>query len=234
MAWRVQAGALPLLRRYADCVLTDLMPGFGDVGDRADLFAETEFERLCQETVNEDGDMGALADQAQEAGLRFHETMKGLQQGSLNLFTAGLFHLLEQGLAELCWDGAFRIPEPRDTKLSVVADWYQRHLGLSLQSLPDWTHVDELRLLANAVKHAEGGSARELRQRRPDLFIDPSIPPELVPHAAMRPRLRAPLAGDELYVTPQILRTYSDRAVSFFESIRSHFLAHRDHPYPIP
>jgi hypothetical protein len=48
-------------------------------------------------------------------------------------------------------------------------------LGLDLSSLPSWPVIDELRLVANVVKHGEGDSAEKLRETRPELFVYPSL-----------------------------------------------------------
>jgi hypothetical protein len=39
----------------------------------------------------------------------------------------------------------------------------------------DWARIDELRLVANSVKHAEGPSAQQLRELRADLFQNPAF-----------------------------------------------------------
>ena len=53
--------------------------------------------------------MALLAERAHDKGLVFYETMYGLRQSVLNLFAVGLFHRLEQELADLCRDGAFMV-----------------------------------------------------------------------------------------------------------------------------
>ena len=63
--------------------------------------------------------------------------------------------------------------QPPRSNIHAYADWIAANLGLSLRDLPQWDAVAELRLVANAVKHAEGESEQELRQLRPDLFVHP-------------------------------------------------------------
>ena len=154
---------------------------------------------------------------------------------TLNLFAAGLFHLLEQQLANVCLDGAFDVPPPGDTKLSVVAGWYSRHFNLDFAALSAWPRIEELRLIANAVKHAEGGSAQRLRELRPELFQNPSLR-DLFPdfpfmHTA--PSLRLPLAGDDFYVTDERFSEYREAANRFLEEIAEHFEANAEDLYPV-
>lgn len=175
---------------------------------------------------------GSLAEAADDKGLVYYETMTGLRQSVLNLFAVGLFHLIEQELADLCRDGAFTVDPPKDTKIEPVADWYATHFALDLRSLPSWSTVDELRLVANATKHAEGSAARQLRERRPELLHNPVLRetnPELTP--AEWPIFR-PLAGEDLYVTPEILQQYTEASVMFVTEVADRFKEHGDEYYP--
>lgn len=226
LAWRVRTGALTDIRAYCDCVLGDILPGFQNLDQRAEEVSEQEFQRLGAHPGGEDwgGDMADLAEAAQEQGLVFYETMRGLRQATLNLFAAGLFHLVEQELADLCSDPAFRGFEPSDTKLSVLTEWCARNFGIDLTNFGNWITIDELRLVANAVKHAEGSSAMALRTKRPTIFEDPDLPSLGKPTtAAVARRVRLPLAGDGLYVTEAMLREYAARTTGFLEAIAEHF-----------
>ncbi len=234
MAWRVRASAVPYVTSYGDGVLNTLLPAFGDLEARANEIADGEFGRLGSEPAGEecDGDMGAAAEAAEEKGHAFYRTMATLRQTTLNLFAAGLFHLLEQQLANLCHDGAFLISPPRDSQLAVVSEWYRQHFDLDLQGLGAWAAIDELRLLANAVKHAEGASARQLRERRPELFEHPPIRRAWPEAPVMEMPLRLPLAGDDLYVTEDRFREYHRAAVRFVQDIANHFEQHDNECYP--
>jgi len=237
MAWRVRSSPAPYVKAYGECVRRDVLPAFSDLVKKAHKVARAEFQRLGSLPADENssGDMSAAADAAEEKGQVFYDTMIALRQTTLNLFAAGLFHLLEQQLADLCVDGAFEVPPPTDTKLSIVVEWYNRHFNLDLASLPVWTKIDELRLIANAVKHAEGGAAQRLRDLDPKLFQNPSLR-EVFPdfpfmHTALS--LRLPLAGDNFYVTDERFSEYSEVANRMFELIAEFFEAHTENLYPV-
>ena len=188
--------------------------------------------------ASEDDDPDDAAEAAMGRGQEFCDTMCAIRQGTLNMFTAGLFHLLEQQLAALGKDDTFQamgvqVPE---VKLDHIAVWYRRHLRVDLTALADWSKIDnELRTIANAVKHGEGSAARRLRQIRPDLFIDPGLA-ELglghLGHMSAPRRLSTPLAGDDLFVTPQAFEEYTRSGVSLLNQIKEYFLIHRDEEYP--
>lgn len=163
--------------------------------------------------------------------------MTSLRQSMLNLLAAGLFHLTEQQLAVLCQDRGFTMGPPRNTKLDEVKEWYANHLRLDLETLPSWQMIDELRLVANAVKHAEGPATRQLRTKRPELFSDPAFE-ELYKKMEedglgwIEARtVSAPLSGEEFFVSEKLLKAYAEAAGSFFGEIADHFKAHREEYY---
>ena len=205
------------------------MGAFSDLEKKADEVADAAFQRYGDEPAGPDfdGDMSVFAERAEQKGQAFYETMYPLRQAALNLFTAGLFHLLEQQLASLCHDAAFDVPPPGDTKLAVVVKWYRDHFCLDLETLPEWAPIQELNYIANTVKHAEGPSAEKLRNVRPELFHH-------LPDSFLLAELpvRLPLAGDDLYVTDDLFREYSHAATQFFTTIAAYFETHRDDYFP--
>src|SRR5438067_13444749 len=120
------------------------------------------------------GDGSEEAESASDAGLSFYGQITSMYQATLNLFAAGLFHVIEQHLADVTRDGAIDEQGP-DTKLQNVTDWYKRHFLVDLTQFPQWPVVNELRLVANTTKHAEGSSAQDLRLIRPELFQNPIL-----------------------------------------------------------
>jgi len=235
VAWRVRVSAIPYVKAYGECALRDVVAAFGDLERRAEEVANAAFERYGAQPAGEDfdGDMGAFAERAQDEGIAFYQTMFAIRQSTLNLFSVGLFHLVEQQLADLCRDASFEVAPPGDTKIPVVARWYSDHFGLDLSTVPGWAAMDELRLVANTVKHAEGGSTERLRNIRPQLFQHPAVR-ELLPEEDFGANLpvHLPLAGESLYVSEEFFRGYSEAANGFFESIANHFDEHGDAYYP--
>jgi len=235
MARRVHYSAIPYLKAYGQYVLEDLVPTFANLSERADAITTSEFKRLGEQPAGEDcdGDMSVAAEVAQDKGEAFYGTMVAIRQTSLNLFAAGLFHLLEQLLADLCRDGAFDTPPPSDTKLSMVAAWYLSNFNLDLSKLSAWPKIEQLRLLANTVKHGEGDSAAKLRAIRPDLFHDPNLRELLpdFPQMYTTQAVRLSLAGEDIFVTIQVFAEFSRVANSFVSEIAEHFVAHKEKQY---
>jgi hypothetical protein len=235
MARRVHHSSILYVGAYGQCALRNVFPVFADLSQRAEEVASAEYQRLGSQLVAEDcdGNMSDLAATAREKGQAFYDTMFAMSHTTLNLFSAGLFHLLEQQLADLCRDGAFEAPPPIDTKLCLIARWYHTNFNLDLRTLPAWPKINQLRLLANVVKHGEGGSAIELRKLRPDLFENPrqsELLPDF-PQTYTQQSLRLPMAGEDLYVTEEVFTEYSEAANRFISEIAEYFTAHCDNHF---
>lgn len=160
--------------------------------------------------VTEPGD---AADFAYMAGVDYYVAVDAVRQGVLNLMVAGLYHLLEQqaaysletALPQSAGQAAQEYALPRLTAM-------MRTLGIDLKLLTSWPTIDELGLIANAVKHGGGRSADRLRTSRPDLFI--TVGAEIFPHLRRNLPIR-PLVGDGLILTSDHFQHYAD-AVMFF------------------
>lgn len=238
MAWRVQTNAISAIKVYEFGVFKHVLPAFADIERKSNQVANEEFNRIGSEPAGEEcsGDMADAAESAEARGNQFYEIMVSVRQTMLNLVAAGLFHLVEQQLTDLCRDGSF-VMDPPDSNLDVTGKWFHRHFGMDIRSFAAWRYVDELRYLANTIKHAEGGSAQELRRRRPELFRNPVFgDAEEFLEWAGEPRLPvcSPLTGIDLYVTEEILRDYFSSALSLFQEMSAAFDSHREKWYPIP
>ncbi len=183
--------------------------------------------------------MAQAAEWASEEGQAYYEAMTGLRQATINLLAAGLFHLLEQQLAKLTFDCKFRdiSMNPKNANLGPngeLAAWYKNHFGLDLKDLPQWKTINQLRLVANAVKHADGGSARELRGEREELFRNPAVKSMNLPSPDYdRWPLRSPLTGEDLFVTEQIFAEYANAGHDFMVAIVAHFQRNAGKGYPV-
>jgi hypothetical protein len=224
---------------YRECVFREVLPAFANLSVRAERVADEYFNRIEAGPADDESvDMADVAEDAEERGQAFYETMGAVRHTMLNLLAAGLFHVVEQQLADSCRDASFTIARPDDTKISVVAKWYREHFLLNLETLPSWALVDELRLLANAVKHAEGPATKKLRAIRPELFRNPdyvALDDELSNEGGEPPRTPVvflPLAGEDLFVSEGLLRTYGEAVESFLKEIAAHFDAHDHEDYP--
>ncbi len=235
--------AVPCFREYRDRLLAAALGGYADIGERAEQVANQAFEEMGSVAAGgEDShaDLGDIAEAAGERGQLYYEMMTGMRQATINLHTAGLFHLLEQQLGNLIHqvrhsEHPSRLGVPPRSNLHAYANWIRDEMGLDLRSLLQWAAVEELGLVANATKHAEGQSEGQLRGLRPDLFVHPLV-------ADMRPPgqqsfffepLRLPLAGDGLYVTEAVFGEYATAVFEFVRAILAHLRENWRTLYPL-
>lgn len=214
-------------REYA---LRDVIASFSNLNERATQIGNEYYERMGSQPASEDfdGDMSIFAEEAEDQALSWYQMMRLLRQTMLNLLAAGLFHLTEQQLAALCRDGGFMVDPPKETKLGIVAVWYHDNLRLDFNTLSSWPMIEELRYVANAVKHAEGSATDKLKSVRPELFTDPAFAniKDLDGYNLFETRsVAAPLAGEDLFVSEDLLMRYADAAESFLHEIAAHFEA---------
>ena len=180
-----------------------VMAGFSNIADEAEEYANRTFESYMQ-SVGE-ADPGDFAEEARDQAVEYYGLLEELRQSMLNLLAVGVYHLYEQHQNKL----KHLLMERGDTLPA-------------LDKLQGWTKVDELRLLANTVKHAEGSSAKKLQLIRPDLFVPPLLRDSpLGNHIAARSRTENPLGGKDLFVTENDIQDYRDAIRQLWESARS-------------
>ena len=233
IGWRVRQSVLPFVRIYGQWVEERIIPLASQLQMLADDVQQETYDQLMSLPAGEDysGDGSDEAEYAFDVSLSFYENITAMYQATLNLFAAGLFHVIEQQLADLTRDGAIE-GEVSDTKLQVVNDWYKQHFQLDLTQFPSWSVIEELRLVANTTKHAEGSAAVKLRGIHPELFQNPLVR-QLEPNTPIfQLPVDLPLGGNGLYVTGDDFRTYQKSALELFGWLIEHFEKNGDQYYP--
>lgn len=218
-AHQIRDALLPNLDAFARCLPERLLPTFASIADEAKKVEQEVWENPPPGDP-ENYDPGDHAEQAQDAGIVYYGRTKDVMQGLINLHTIGLAHLLEQQLLFIHRRELLAFPEEEhDARLFKFEVMKERlkAAGIGIETFESWPRVEELRLLSNTAKHADGRSCAELKRRRPELFVRPiaGMPernPELwVEHVAVY----QPLMGEQLYVTPELYEEYAAAARQF-------------------
>lgn len=193
-----------------------ILPQFAHLDGEAERFAEVEYERLCQlpSSGDEPFDMGDLAEQANDSAITWYQTMCGVRQSLLNLHAVGLRHLFEQQLYDFAKHA--HLSERTEANFSEDCKAVET-LGFHLNDLPSWPKLEELRLLSNSIKHAEGKSSMRLKEVRPELFVDPVVV-ELSFVGRPEPTIQ-PLAGENVYLQEEHLEDYCSALRDFWASV---------------
>jgi hypothetical protein len=138
-----------------------VFPPFADPEAQANKVAQDYWDQKMSEPCGPDGpddDPGDIADDAHQKSLDFYETMTAMHHTVLNLFAAGVFHLFEQQAGTLLQDWTGTRPK---YPFSALEELLKSKNGpaIDVKAAPTWSRVNELRLVANVVKHSEGDSA---------------------------------------------------------------------------
>lgn len=208
----------PRFRQFGDIFLARVLPPFDRINEEASDLETRRNKELASSLVCADQDRwdgeAAMAELAFNEAMDYAVTLSSMQFSALSLFSAALYHMTEQHLIDLRQE--ILVDDGRDAvKPEAAIDWFAREVGLDVKGLDSWDVIDELRLVANTVKHAEGWSAKTLKEKRPQLFVFPGLEDAYV----SKLRIRTPLFGQELFVTRDDFVRYHQGSVSFWSEL---------------
>ena len=214
---------IPQLNAIVNALEKRLLPNLEKekIGEEADRIADEDWERSISSTsVMGDEAPDYFPDRALNAGIAHYTLMYGIRQGMLNLFTAALYHVFEQQVMYFHRKNVLHLCEendPRKFKMPVFEGRLKK-CGIDIKNFACWSKIDELRLVANTVKHAEGPSSDRLREIRSDMFINPLFSQDPFPLQGLDSVFQ-PLVGDDLYVSLQDIKDYCDYLVQFWQEL---------------
>jgi hypothetical protein len=91
--------------------------------------------------------------------------------------------------------------------------------GIDTEKFPCRPVMEELRLLANTIKHAEGDSAEKLRRCAPELFQRPRYFDSSEVLNSASADVFTPLLGDDIYVKASDIHRYKEAITLFWRSL---------------
>ncbi len=100
--------------------------------------------------------------------------------------------------------------------------------GIDVTKFNCWTKIDELRLVANTVKHADGESAEELKELRPDMFKHPDSMLSIQMSAKLVGPVYLPLFGEGLYITQDEFDSYVITVKEFWNDLSTDLEMQKD------
>ncbi len=209
---------------FTDSIESRVLPAFDTIEPEADTVVEKEWERLGS-IWSEDSDMGDHAERAYEAGIDYYQSLEAVRQSLVNITATAMYHLFEQQVFFFHRKQVLQ-PEDENNIKRINMMEFKKHLnssGISIEALSTWSKVEELKVVANVIKHADGRSADDLRSLRPDLFSRRALlrNPLFECGNIYRSDVFMPLAGQDIYLTIDDLRTYCSALVSFWQEFAS-------------
>jgi len=211
----------PQINAFCDAFVQRVLPVFAQIEEEADAAAQAEYERLGRLPSDGGWDMADAAEKAIDVGMAHYETLSAVRQTLLNLAVAALCHMVEQQIMLFHRKQVLHPREEDEPKLINHGRWKtrMRDAGVDVTTLPSWAELEELRHIANSVKHAEGKAAAKLREIRPELLIHPSLREETSVWDLATHPLYLPLAGEDLYLSIDDLEQYRSIVVSFWREL---------------
>lgn len=207
------------ISHFCAAVESRFLPTFNSLEAEAKQAEDAEWERLGQFVDPEYADEETLAEQALNAGIDYYSSMDAVRQTLINLSVASLYHLFEQQLLFFHRRQVLHPREENEKELIKIKEFKTRlsDAGLHIETLKSWAKIEELRVVANTIKHAEGSSAEKLRQLRPDLFTHPQLRDTAGFDSSSMSRVYLPLAGEDIFLTVADLRAYCTTLLEFWE-----------------
>ena len=198
---------------YQEAALQKVLPQFSTPDAEAEAYGRDEYARLASSPAYSEWGYGELNELAREIALDRYIHLEQIAQGMTNLLTAGLHHLVEQQTVGFCRRKVLKPSSKLPKYPRGVRDALLSH-GVDLYALPQWNELDELRLVANTIKHSDGDSAADLQKRSPDLFVHPKY--ETIDQVRFPRPVFGPMAGSDLYVPVARFRLYVSAAQAFW------------------
>ncbi len=221
LAWWIEGQFLPAVMMLRDFISRNLLPAFGGVEEEVERVRSEARERLSVSADPDRDDWGDLSERAYDAGITYHEEAMGARQGVLNLFAVAIYHQFEQHQVTLMRRELTAALGDNDVpNVSEFAALVLKKSAIDVTGFSEWPKLDELRLVANVVKHAEGRASSELENIRPDMFRHPLIRNEpLFFRSKTRRQVFGPLSGQDLYVTEVDLDGYFEAIIGFWQRL---------------
>ena len=215
-----QTEFVPELNAIVDALERRLLPNLEEdlIKEESDRIKAEALKRFESMPGTGEEDPSVFYGAAEEAGSAHYILMNGIRQGMLNLFATMLSHAFDQQVIYFHWKNVLpqsKENKPKQFELSVFQCRLKGY-GIDIKNFSSWPKIDELRLVANTVKHAEGRSSQQLREIRPDMFRNPQLLGFSQFMSDPAPHVFQPLVGDGLYVSIQDIKDYRDNLVRFW------------------
>ena len=210
---------IPAVRRVEDVFLNRILPTFSTIEAESNAFTDRLWEDAMSQPYFGDGpDDSEIAEAVQDAGISHYLGLKGMEQGVLNCCALFLYHLYEQQLMLFHRRELLSIRDQNDPTLFTHKEVHARLrlAGVDPKTFAVWPKLEELRLLANTIKHGEGKSSQDLLALAPQLFSSPSLAGSPFYVLASSGRVYTPLVGEDIYVSPAKIGEYSDAIEGFW------------------
>ncbi len=208
-----------------------MLPSLPDPSTEAGRLREELWQSFSSRTGTGNEDPADLEEWVESSTIDEFIELASMRQGVVNMATVMLWHLLEQqAIAFLHYKLLSKhelLVAVDDIDVHRVLYSFDKFIkksyafGINQNKLSSYAKLNELRLVANTVKHGSGSSANKLYKLRPELFSPTGIPegiPEDKSSFFPQPQnVRLPAAGEDIYISEDDLNIYFNAASRFWK-----------------
>ena len=158
---------------YKEIFNQKLFPNFENISNEAEKYAEDFYQQLCSQSYDDHDDY-YVAEKAFQKGFEHYQDLYLFQY----VFTANsitnLYHFWEQQVryflySELKFDFKIKFTKFCEKGIKDLKNLLSA-FNINVENFSSWSLLNELRILANVIKHGDGHSATELNKINPTLF----------------------------------------------------------------
>lgn len=202
-----------------------IIPIFSSLEEESQTIADEKYDALGRYFNPERDDPADYAEMAWEAGLEHYESMSLMQYNMRLMWISTLYQFWEQQVRKFVFEEVTRTHKFIDKKgndvdfagfctrgIDDIKDEFNE-FGQDLEKLKSWPKIEELRLLANVIKHGEGWSATKLKQLRPDYFDAGIISADLLD------LYKTTLGERVLNIDDREYKIYCDAIIQFWDEL---------------
>lgn len=168
---------------YMDVYIKKVAVVFNNLEEEANEVAQSYYEDLGQYFDPDRHDYEDYADLAFEKGLEYYEAVSLVRYNNKLMWISTIYQFWEQQVRKFLYDeisqSGYTLFDEKGKEIDFrrycangVREIKEEFIsfGQNLEELECWSTIEELRLLANVIKHGEGGAATKLEKLRPDFF----------------------------------------------------------------
>jgi len=204
---------------YIDTLENRILPTFANIDQESEKISNDKWEEYLSMPSDGSHDPSDFAEKAIDEGVEYYLIMFGQKQAFLNLSATVLYHLVEQHLLVFHRKQLLKTWEKQNLKLISTKELLKRLkiYHIDIRTFSSWDIVEEIGLVNNVVRHAEGASGGKLKQTRPDLFQSPELKGRLSSNNIPESGIYLPMAGEDIYVSLDDIEKYKTGLILFVE-----------------
>lgn len=151
-----------------------LLPSFSEIDNEAKIKSDGFLHQASNNFDPSLHDEGLICEDAYFVQINYELIHYSLKQDFLNLSAVWLYHIFERRFVELFGDSNTNKNKPNFEKMLEQSNIFNSRYDFKICN--NWLTINqELRFLANSVKHGTGNSLKKLRLEYPSLISDSRI-----------------------------------------------------------